>query len=161
MVWCMTGNSSELIMEIPLIARVISQSYTKPSIFEELLRWVLLEMHYSKGTPLSGDTINMYWHFTCFLENTRSENMVILGWTTTTEITGISQNSCSTEIVIVSIWRCRLASIGNSIVEIRWSGFPILVRRHLYIEWEPWPWLTHWGLVTPFNNIYLGQHWIR
>ena len=45
-----------------------------------------------------------------------------------------------------SIWRCRLTSIGNPIVEIRRSydrlistmGFPIPVRRHLYIESGPW-----------------------
>ena len=45
-----------------------------------------------------------------------------------------------------SIKRCHLTSIGNPIVEIRRSydrlistmGFPILVRRHLYIESGPW-----------------------
>ena len=50
-----------------------------------------------------------------------------------------------------SILRCHLTSIGNPIVEIRRSydrlistmGFPILVRRHLYIEWGP---TTH-GIV--------------
>ena len=44
-----------------------------------------------------------------------------------------------------SIKRCHLTRIGNPIVEIRWSydhlistmGFPILVRRHLYIESGP------------------------
>ena len=44
-----------------------------------------------------------------------------------------------------SIWRCRLTSIGNPIVEIRRSydclistmGFPILARRCLYIESGP------------------------
>ena len=42
--------------------------------------------------------------------------------------------------------KCHLTSIGNPIVEIRRSydrlistmGFPILVRRHLYIESGPW-----------------------
>ena len=45
-----------------------------------------------------------------------------------------------------SIKRCHLTSIGNPIVEIRRSydclistmGFPIPVRRHLYIESGPW-----------------------
>ena len=45
-----------------------------------------------------------------------------------------------------SIWRWHLTSIGNPIVEIRRSynrliptmGFPILVRRQLYIESGPW-----------------------
>ena len=44
-----------------------------------------------------------------------------------------------------SIKRCYLTSIGNPILELRWScnhpiftmGFHILVRRHLYIESEP------------------------
>ena len=44
-----------------------------------------------------------------------------------------------------SIQRCHLTNIGNPIVEIRPSydrlistmGFPILVRRHLYIESGP------------------------
>ena len=47
-----------------------------------------------------------------------------------------------------SIKRCHLTSIGNPIVEIRRSydrlistmGFPIPVRRHLYIESGPWWW---------------------
>ena len=45
-----------------------------------------------------------------------------------------------------SILRCRLTGIGNPIVEIRRShdrlistmGFPILERRHLFIESGPW-----------------------
>ena len=45
-----------------------------------------------------------------------------------------------------SIKRCHLTSIGNPIVEIKWSydrlistmGFPILVRWHLHIESAPW-----------------------
>ena len=45
-----------------------------------------------------------------------------------------------------SIQRWYLTSISNPIVEIRWSydhlistmGFPMLVRRHLYIESGPW-----------------------
>ena len=48
-----------------------------------------------------------------------------------------------------SIWTCHLTSIGNPIVEIRRSddrlistmGFPILLRRHLYIDSEPWIWM--------------------
>ena len=51
--------------------------------------------------------------------------------------------------------KCHLTSVGNPIVEIRRSsdrliftmGFPILVRRHLYIESGPW--LQH----DPYNMI--------
>ena len=54
-----------------------------------------------------------------------------------------------------SILRCRLTGIGNPIVEIRRSydrlistmGFPIPVRRHLYIESGPW-WLMMASLLV-------------
>ena len=56
-----------------------------------------------------------------------------------------------------SILRCRLTGIGNPIVEIRRSydrlistmGFPIPVRRHLYIELGPWS-----STRTDFNYLH-------
>ena len=61
-----------------------------------------------------------------------------------------ARNLCRNYILTIlgpdSIKRCHLTSIGNLIVEIRRSydrlistmGFPIPVRRHLYIESGPW-----------------------
>ena len=56
----------------------------------------------------------------------------------------------SAQLGLDSIWRCYLTSIENPIVEIRWSydrlistmGFPILVRKHLYIESGPWTFMN-------------------
>ena len=60
-----------------------------------------------------------------------------------------------------SIKRCHLTSIGNPIVEIRRSydrlisamGFPILIRRYLYIESGPWLLHVHsreWVIILPW-----------
>ena len=59
-----------------------------------------------------------------------------------------------------SISRCRLTSIGNPMLEIRWSydrliykmGFPILVRRHLYIESGPRLWYSKLALQNIVNT---------
>ena len=59
-----------------------------------------------------------------------------------------------------SILRCRLTGIGNPIVEIRRSydrlistmGFPIPVRRHLYIESGPW-----WLMMASFLVVYIVE----
>ena len=67
-----------------------------------------------------------------------------------------------------SIKRCHLTSIGNPIVEIRWSydrlistmGFPIPVRRHLYIESGPWCFTSgaavvmHWAININIERIF-------
>ena len=74
-----------------------------------------------------------------------------------------------------SIKRCHLTSIGNPIVEIRRSnehlistmGCPILVRRHLYIEWRPrLPWdksclsmTISWHLPTTRDVVWPVVHY--
>ena len=68
-----------------------------------------------------------------------------------------------------SIKRCNLTSIGNPIVEIRRSydrlistmGFPIPVRRHLYIESGPWSLQQVWERENTFIVFRIHQpcHW--
>ena len=67
-----------------------------------------------------------------------------------------------------SIWRCHLTSIGNNFVEIRRSydrlistmGFPILVRRHIYIESGPWlsEWKFGFRLTVPIFSKFPAIH---
>ena len=58
-----------------------------------------------------------------------------------------------------SIWRCHLASVGNPIVEIKWSydhlistmELPILVRQHIYIESGPR--LSQWSYESLISTL--------